>query len=66
MKQPLSTRQEDIDELQSIMLYHGLTEFKQLLRSAYFRASDHMEDLNRVSSAEYREEANRIETKEYL
>ncbi len=66
MKQSLSTRQEDIDELQSIMHYHGLAEFKQLLRSAYFRASDDMEDLNKVSSEEYREEANRIETEEYL
>ncbi len=64
MKQPLAIRQEDIDELQSIMHYHGLTEFKELLRQAYFRASDDMEDLDLAAAEMYRTEANKIELEE--
>ena len=63
-KQPLGTRIADTGKLQEIMHYHGLEEFQQLLRAAYFDASDEMEDINKEVSEQYRELANKIETNE--
>lgn len=60
-KQPKGTRIADQKKLQEIMHYHGLKEFQQLLRNAYFDASEEMKELNTIISEEYRELANKIE-----
>ena len=59
--QPEGTRNADTKKLQEIMHYHGLEQFKMLLRQAYFNASDEMESLSKFASEEYRDEANKIE-----
>lgn len=61
MKQPLGTRIADTEKLQEIMHYHGLKEFQQLLRTAYFNAADEMEDIDSKVSEEYREMVSNIE-----
>lgn len=61
MKQPSHTRTLDQDRLQQIMHYHGLTEFKELLKQAYYNTSDEMQDIDPTISEQYRDEANRIE-----
>jgi hypothetical protein len=61
MKQPKGTRIADTRKLQEIMHYHGLEQFQQLLREAYFNASDEMEDLDIEASEAYRDLANSID-----
>jgi hypothetical protein len=63
-KQPLGTRIADKRKLQEIMHYHGLEEFLQLLRDAYFNASEEMEDIDLDISEQYRAMANSIEGEE--
>jgi hypothetical protein len=60
MKQPQRTRIEDTYRLQTIMQYHGILEFKQLLAAAYYHASEDVEDIDKEQANAYREEAAKI------
>lgn len=64
MKQTTEIRIRDTHKLQEIIHYHGLEEFLQLLRIAYFDASDDMEDIDKEISEKYRSMANSIEVTE--
>lgn len=63
-KQPQGTRIADTRRLVEIMHYHGAYQFLDLLRQAYFEASEGMEDIDEEISELYRELANQIELTE--
>lgn len=59
-RQPIGTILADTSKLQQIMHYHGLEGFLEILREAYFAASDEMEDIDLDASEAYRTKANEI------
>lgn len=62
--QSLECRASDTDKLQAIMHFHGLEEFKKLLRQAYYNAADAMEEIDLETSDLYRAEAQKMDEEE--